>query len=83
VKKYTVYECEVCRSRHRKPVEAQKCEESHTEMETVQIVECHFDSTGNLAIPASLRKKVPGAVTVRFGTEATEVATYHLIKVGP
>lgn len=84
MKKYTVYECEICRARYRKAAEAKECEETHTVARAVtQIVECHFDPTGNLAIPEALRKSVPTAVTVRFGPGDIDVAKYHLTKVGP
>ena len=83
MKKRTVYECEVCEARYPKAALAKACEAAHANPEEIRIVHCHFAPISNLALPVSLRKKVPGAVTVRFGPGATEVATYHLIKVGP
>jgi len=83
MKKRTVYECEICEARYPKAALAKACEEAHGDSEEIRIVFCNFSPTTNLALPASLQKKVPQALTVRYGEKSTEVATYHLIKVGP
>lgn len=87
MKKRTVYECEVCETKFRKAEMAKACEESHGDPDPnrIRILHCNFtpSETRNLALPRSLEKKVPRALTVRYGEGVHEVATYHLIRVGP